>query len=116
MSGGRLQAATKTIVRQHGEQVTVTRRAATDAGTATTQSLYCLPQSVSDREMASLVASGTVNLSDPRPFRFVFAGDADVRESVDSVAYGSQNYRVFNTAPQVEAGTVVSLHAYGVRE
>lgn len=112
MNGAQKLARFKQILKLHGEYVTVTRRAAATGGAPTTQTLRCLPEPLTAAQGNQLGVEGSLNLSDSNAYDFVFAGDADVRESVDTVTFQGQVWKVLNINPGRDAGTSFTIHLF----
>lgn len=114
MNASLLLEQTRRHIQRNGQQLTVTRRPATQGGSATTQSIYFLPQP--DREYAAaLSVEGVDNAASSDPYIFVCAGDTDVDAATDRIAYRSAKYRITRVDPRVIAGVVVAQHCHAVK-
>jgi hypothetical protein len=70
---------------------------------------------LADGDVISLRIEAGINVANQNAYDFVCAGDQDVKEAVDTVAYGGSNYQIVNVNPQVLNGTPVTLHCIGTR-
>lgn len=101
---------------KYGEALTVTRRATTQGGTATTQSVYFIVKPLTVGNSMPVTMEGNLSGAEDNAIIFSCAGDQDVREVVDSITYRSSSYRLANVNPRPWGGVDIWKHCTGVRE
>ena len=104
-----LLAATKNMILNHGQVLPVSRR------DGTSQNVRFLPEPLADGDIINLRVEAGINVSNQNAYDFVTSGDMDIREAVDTIAYGGSNYQIVNVNPQVESGVQITLHCVGTR-
>jgi len=114
--GSRLLASEKRLIELYGEPVTVSRRATTQGGMVSSQTLTCFARPIRAEDDVSLKLEGISNLSAAMPHLFRFAGAADVQEATDEVAYQGYIYQIVQvTVRRVDSVTICTF-ATGIRD
>lgn len=114
-SGADLLLRTMALVEREGHLLTVTRRPDAQGGSVTTQQIYFLVQPLTIGDDTEIVMEGMVSARQRNSYRFICAGDKDVREAVDRVTYNGFDYEFTNVNPREVQGTAFALHCTGVR-
>jgi hypothetical protein len=103
------------VIRQRGQKLTVTRPATSQGGTATTRSVYFLPQPLKDSGNNFMI-EGAGNVAEPNDHDFVCVGGSDVQEKDIIGPYLDAYWRVNNTNESPLSGTAPTMHCFATRE
>lgn len=113
--GSDLLTQFKASLAEFGEGLTVTRRAASQGGAATTQTVTFIVKPITVGNTAPLTMEGNLSGQEDNAYIFSCAGDEDVKEAIDEVTYNGDTYRLVNVNPRSAGGVKVSLACTGVR-
>ena len=101
---------------KYGQPLTVSRRASSQGGSATTQTVYFIVKPMAIGDTSPITSEANLSGQQDNPYTFTCAGDEDIRESVDRIYYGGMYYRVSNANPYMWGGEAVGLACTALRD
>jgi hypothetical protein len=94
-----------------GTAVTVVRRGPSPK----TFTASCSIQELKPEDVARLRLEGSINASDARPTMFIFPGNTDIQEAVDSVQWSGWEWKIVSLVPTPGKTLNLNKRILGIR-